>query len=83
MLNWHALSFKRDNTNKQQDPNDINLKVELWYQDLEHKNLWHSEEGLVINTPALLEREPYYQLVCISRQGIVFEATELEMSRFT
>ena len=41
----------------------MNYKVqETWLQDSNNSNLWHAENGLMINTPALKERESFFDV---------------------
>lgn len=34
-------------------------ELELWQQDIYDKDLWHGENGLIVNTAALKDREDY------------------------
>ena len=40
----------------------INKSIEIWMQDTQNLDLWHSEEGLIVNTAALKEREDYFDV---------------------
>ena len=36
--------------------------IETWYQDSTDKDLWHGENGLILNTSALEERNFYFEI---------------------
>lgn len=35
---------------------------EVWYQDTQNHDLWSNEQGLLVNTAALNEREAYFDI---------------------
>ncbi len=37
--------------------------TELWRRDAKDLDLWHGENGLILNTAALEERKAYYNVV--------------------
>ena len=41
-------------------------ETEVWYQDIEDHNLWHGTHGVIVNTPALSEREFYYDILRVN-----------------
>jgi hypothetical protein len=44
-----------------------NLKAtETWYQDVENRDLWFGEHGVMVNTAALSEREFYYDVIRVA-----------------
>ena len=40
-----------------------NKPPETWTQDPEERDLWHGENGVILNTAALEERTAYYEVV--------------------
>lgn len=38
-------------------------KTEFWRRDAKDLDLWHGENGLILNTAALQERKAYYNVV--------------------
>ena len=43
--------------------NQPKLQVETWYQDTTDAHIWYDDSGLLINEPALNEREAYFDVV--------------------
>jgi hypothetical protein len=41
---------------------------EVWYQDLEDRDLWHGRNGVIVNTAALNERAFYVEVIRIAHQ---------------
>jgi hypothetical protein len=40
--------------------------TEVWYQDVEDRDLWFGQHGVMVNTAALTEREFYYDVIRIA-----------------
>lgn len=40
-------------------------EIEIWRQDTQNQDLWHGENGVMLNTAALKERQPYFDIVKI------------------
>lgn len=40
--------------------------TEVWYQDVEDRDLWFGEHGVMVNTAALAEREFYYEVIRVA-----------------
>ncbi|MCA9837991.1 MAG: hypothetical protein KC422_13820 [Trueperaceae bacterium] len=38
---------------------------EVWRQDTQNSDLWHGPKGVIVNTTALNERHPYYEIITI------------------
>jgi hypothetical protein len=36
--------------------------TETWTQDHQDFDLWHGQNGVIVNTPALKERETYFEI---------------------
>lgn len=43
--------------------------VERWHQDPTDRDLWHHQNGLIVNSAALAERESYYRIVRIDAES--------------
>ncbi len=61
------------------EQDEQNLKTETWYQDAQDVDLWHGQQGLIVNTPALLERESYYQVLRIRTSQTQFDFDQLDL----
>lgn len=49
----------------------MTLKKEIWYQDASDSDLWVNEQGLIVNTAALEERTPFYEVIRVPQQPVV------------
>ena len=44
--------------------------TELWQQDYQDQDLWHNEQGIMINTAALVEREAYFDIIRVPASAL-------------
>lgn len=44
---------------------DYRKPEEIWYQDESNFDLWHGENGVIVNTTALNERQYYYHVLAV------------------
>lgn len=70
-----AHYFRRQSLEQEEQ----NLKTEIWYQDSQDADLWHGEQGLIVNTAALNERETYYKVLRIASAQTRFDFDTLDL----
>ena len=46
------------------------LTTEIWQQDNQDHDLWHNNHGVIVNTPALIEREAYFDVVRVPASAL-------------
>ena len=47
--------------------NQVSYKTsEVWYQDALEPDLWHKDNGLIVNTAALDEREEFFEVTRVA-----------------
>lgn len=61
MNNLHSI------TNEINPPlnNELLKTTEIWQRDNVDANLWHGEQGLIINTAALEERKFFFDVIVL------------------
>jgi len=49
----------------------LNKTIEIWRQDNDSQDLWHNNNGLIVNTAALNEREAYLEIMRIPNATVI------------
>ena len=45
--------------------------IEVWHQDNHSQDLWHGNNGVIVNTAALEERETYFDIIRIPSASFI------------
>lgn len=53
---------------------------EVWYQDTQDRDLWSNENGLLVNTAALNEREVYFDVTRVDANAVQLDGSQQHSS---